>query len=192
MASSATETKEQRSLSHREEAPSASEELRPQRIESNFTRRQTYSTDYTTGGTVNYSQGALGQYSVAFSQANDFVVGKGWSPGDTRHSLPPNLRLDHQLLIEYYVVEDYYPSTPSGSAKGTTTVSGDGETCIYASHKTNQPSIQARRAFCISNLRTLHRSSGTVTTANHFNAWKGLGLGLGTRNLQVVAVEGYW
>ena len=53
-------------------------------IESNLTRRQTYSTDYTTGGTVNYSPGALGQYSVTFSQANDFVVGKGWNPGSTK------------------------------------------------------------------------------------------------------------
>lgn len=40
-------------------------------------------------------------------------------------------------------------------------------------------------------MRTSPRSSGTVTTANHLDAWKGLGLGLGTLNLQVVAVEGY-
>jgi endo-1,4-beta-xylanase len=42
----------------------------------NLTRRQSYSSDYTTGGTVNYSPGSAGSYSVTFSGASDFVVGK--------------------------------------------------------------------------------------------------------------------
>ncbi|TVY85992.1 Endo-1,4-beta-xylanase [Lachnellula willkommii] len=171
---------------------------------SNLTRRQTYSTDYTTGGTVNYSPGALGQYSVTFSQANDFVVGKGWNPGNaspitysgsfSATSGTVSLQIygwTTNPLVEYYVVENYYPSAPSASVKGT--VSSDGGTYnIYASQKTNQPSIEGTANFLqIKSVRTSPRSSGTVTTANHFDAWKGLGLGLGTQNLQVVAVEGY-
>ncbi|CAK4498477.1 unnamed protein product, partial [Aphanomyces euteiches] len=38
-----------------------------------------------------------------------------------------------------------------------------------------------------------HRSSGTVTVANHFNAWSKLGLSLGsTFDYQIVATEGYY
>ena len=94
-------------------------------------------------------------------------------------------------LVEYYVVEDYYPSAPSADLKGTVTSDG-GTYNIYASQKTNQPSIQGTSNFLqIKSVRTSPRSAGTVTTANHINAWKNLGLSLGTQNLQVVAVEGY-
>jgi endo-1,4-beta-xylanase len=53
-------------------------------LASNLTRRQSYSSDYTTGGTVNYFPGSAGSYSVSFSNANDFVVGKGWNPGNSK------------------------------------------------------------------------------------------------------------
>jgi len=46
-------------------------------------RRQDYNQDYTTGGNVNFSPSSNG-YSVSFSGASDFVVGKGWSQGTTR------------------------------------------------------------------------------------------------------------
>jgi endo-1,4-beta-xylanase len=36
----------------------------------------------------------------------------------------------------------------------------------------------------------MQRVGGTVTTANHFNAWKALGAELGTFNYQLVATEG--
>ena len=48
-----------------------------------LTRRQNYNQDYTTGGNVNFSPTSNG-YSVSFSGASDFVVGKGWSQGTTR------------------------------------------------------------------------------------------------------------
>ena len=43
-------------------------------------RRQDYNQDYTTSGSVQYSPSSNG-YSVTFSSAQDFVVGKGWSTG---------------------------------------------------------------------------------------------------------------
>jgi endo-1,4-beta-xylanase len=45
--------------------------------------RQDYNQNYKTGGNVNYSPSSNG-YSVKFSGAQDFVVGKGWTTGSTR------------------------------------------------------------------------------------------------------------
>jgi len=171
---------------------------------SNITRRQSYSTDYTTGsGSVNYSPSSGGAYSVTFSGASDFVVGKGWNPGNAS---PINFSGSFSAtsgtvslsvygwttnpLVEYYVVEDYN-SAPVGTLKGTVTSDG-GTYNIYESQKNQQPSIQGTSNFVqIKSVRTSPRSSGTVTTANHFNAWKSLGFSLGTYNLQVLATEGY-
>jgi len=171
--------------------------------ENNITRRQSYSTDYTTGGTVNYSPGSAGSYSVSFSSASDFVVGKGWNPGSASSikfsgsfsatsgtALLSVYGWTTNPLVEYYIVEDY-TSAPVGTLKGT--VSSDGGTYnIYESTRTNEPSIQGTSTFLqIKSVRTSTRSSGTVTTANHFAAWKNAGLTLGTYNLQVLATEGY-
>ena len=48
-----------------------------------LTRRQDYTQNYKTGGNVNFSPGTDG-YSVTFSGAQDFVVGKGWKKGTER------------------------------------------------------------------------------------------------------------
>ena len=48
-------------------------------------RRQDYNQDYTTSGSVSYSPTSNG-YSVTFSGAQDFVVGKGWSAGSASRS----------------------------------------------------------------------------------------------------------
>lgn len=49
----------------------------------NLTRRQDYNQNYKTGGNVNFQPTNNG-YSVSFSNAGDFVVGKGWRTGTTR------------------------------------------------------------------------------------------------------------
>lgn len=46
-------------------------------------RRQDYNQNYKTSGNVNFSPTSNG-YSVTFSGAGDFVVGKGWRTGSTR------------------------------------------------------------------------------------------------------------
>lgn len=49
----------------------------------NLARRQDYSQNYRTGGNVNFSPSNNG-YTVSFSNAGDFVVGRGWSKGTSR------------------------------------------------------------------------------------------------------------
>lgn len=50
----------------------------------NLARRQLdYNQNYRTGGNVNFSPTNNG-YSVSFSGAGDFVVGKGWRRGQER------------------------------------------------------------------------------------------------------------
>jgi len=52
----------------------------------NLARRQDYNQNYKTGGSVNFQPNSNG-YSVSFSGAGDFVVGKGWRTGTARYAV---------------------------------------------------------------------------------------------------------
>lgn len=94
-------------------------------------------------------------------------------------------------LVEYYIMEDYTSYQGGGTVKGSLTSDGSSYT-IYENTRTNEPSIQGTSTFNqYISVRANKRSSGTVTTSNHFNAWKSHGMNLGTYNYQVVATEGW-
>ncbi|KAK3306114.1 glycoside hydrolase family 11 protein [Chaetomium strumarium] len=169
-------------------------------------RRQDYNQNYKTGGNVNFSPTSNG-YSVNFSGAGDFVVGKGWRTGSARNItfsgsttrssgtvLVSVYGWTRNPLVEYYVQE--WTSDGKGSAQGQKvgTFQSDGGTYeIWKHQQVNQPSIQGTSTFWqyISNRVDKRPGGGTVTLANHFAAWKRAGLNLGTHDYQVLATEGW-
>ncbi|KAE9404044.1 hypothetical protein BT96DRAFT_447455 [Gymnopus androsaceus JB14] len=161
-----------------------------------------YSDSSVTG---TYTNLAGGEYSVNWGGSGDLVVGKGWNPGGPKSvtysgtfQSSGNAYLSvygwtTNPLIEYYITESYGNYNPStgGTYKGTCTSDG-GTYQLYTQTRTNAPSISGTQTFQqYWSIRTSHRVGGTVTTGNHFNCWKAVGLPLGTFNYMILATEGY-
>jgi endo-1,4-beta-xylanase len=96
-------------------------------------------------------------------------------------------------LVEYYVMEDF-PSPPTYGLTHVGTLSSDGATYDFYKHQqVNQPSIVSQSSTFEQyiSIRQSKRASGTITFANHVNAWKKAGLNLGTMNYQIMSTESY-
>ncbi|PYH95704.1 hypothetical protein BO71DRAFT_350827 [Aspergillus ellipticus CBS 707.79] len=156
-------------------------------------------------GDVTYTNGDAGEYTVEWTDCGDFVAGKGWNPGsakDVTYSGSWETNANSYLsvygwtedpLIEFYINEKYGDYDPASGLTELGTVESDGGTYkIYQTTRTDASSVEGTATFKqYWSVRTEGRTSGTVTTQNHFDAWEKLGLEMGTFNYMIVAVEGY-
>lgn len=86
----------------------------------------------------------------------------------------------------------YDPCTVSGSQVVGSVTSDVSSYKICKHTQVNQPSIQGTSTFGqYFSVRQSKRSSGTVTVANHFAAWKNYGFSASNFNYQVFAVEAF-
>lgn len=154
--------------------------------------------DDGTSGTTTYTNGAAGAYSVTWSNVGDFTAGKGWSQAQPRtinFSGTVNCAGNFYLAVytwsgqgENYILEDYgnYNPCSDGTSKGS----------LYSDGSEYQVCLVDRGNNYLQNwsVRQNKRSSGTVTTANHYNYYQSQGMThnpLSSAAYQIVSTEAF-
>ncbi|WP_437625505.1 glycoside hydrolase family 11 protein [Sorangium sp. So ce1151] len=161
-----------------------------------------YWKDRGEGCLVNTADG----FNVEWRNINNLLGRKGVRPGGKDHVVTyeadyrPNgnsylgvYGWTTSPLIEYYIIDSWGTWRPPGGEGLVGTVESDGGTYdIYKTQRVNQPSIEGNATFYqFWSVRKEKRTSGTITVANHFNAWERQGLTLGTFYEVSLVVEGY-
>ncbi|KAL2065918.1 hypothetical protein VTL71DRAFT_3588 [Oculimacula yallundae] len=154
--------------------------------------------DGTSGNTV-YSNGAAGSYSVNWSNVGDFTAGKGWSKATARKiKFSGNVKStagQFYLAVytwsqqgENYILENYGSYNPCSAGTQMGTLNSDGSDYQVCLVNRGNNYIQNW------SVRKNKRSSGTVTTANHYNYYQSKGMThnpLSAAGYQIVSTEAF-
>jgi endo-1,4-beta-xylanase len=137
--------------------------------------------------------GSNGQFSVNWSNTGNFVCGKGWQTGSESRTITWTSNNGNAQYVGLYgwttnpLVEYYIPRS-GGSNRGTYQADGTTYT-LYTNTRVNMPSIVGdttfEQYFCGGG------SGGSVNFGEHCNGWRSLGMGVGSQNYQVLAIEGW-
>lgn len=177
-------------------------------ITANKTGTQgSYSYEYwKDSGTGTMTLGDAGNFSCTWScPEGNILFRKGLKPGSLNQSITYSAIYNpsgnsyltvygwtKNPLVEYYIVDSWGTWRPPGSTSKGTVTSDGGTYDIYETTRTNQPSIEGTKTFQqYWSVRQTKRTSGTITCANHFNAWAGKGMAMGTFYEVAFNVEGY-
>ncbi len=161
-------------------------------------------------GSACMTLGSAGNYSTSWNLGSgNMVCGKGWATGSSSRIVGYNAGVwqpngngylalygwTRNPLIEYYVVDSWGSFRPPGGTPLGTVNSDGGTYQIYRAQRVNAPSIDGTQTFFqYWSVRTSKRPTGsnqTITFANHVNAWRNLGLNLGSHVYQIMATEGF-
>jgi hypothetical protein len=115
-------------------------------------------------------------YSAVFNPGgNSYLAAYGWTKDP---------------LIEYYIVESWGAWKPPGVTSKGTVVSDGGVYDIYEKYPSNNL-IVAEKYKQFWSVRQTKRISGTITCANHFDAWAAKNMTMGELYEVMFLVEGY-
>ncbi|WP_437329644.1 glycoside hydrolase family 11 protein [Sorangium sp. So ce381] len=158
--------------------------------------------DQGTGCLTNTADG----FSMEWSDINNLLGRKGLRPGSANQIVTyeadfrPNGNAylgvygwTKSPAVEYYIIDGWGTWRPPGGPGTMGTVTSDGG--VYDIYKTQRSEVLAidgiNAPYQFWSVRKQKRTSGTITVANHFDAWQRLGMNMGSLSEVSMLVEGY-
>src|SRR5512133_2643380 len=161
-----------------------------------------YCMDYGTANKSAMALGDGGNFSCSWDSVQNILFKKGKMPGEKNQIITYSADYNpagnsyigaygwtKDPLVEYYIVDSWGSWKPPGVTSKGTLVSDSGIYDIYEQYPKVALGIQSFKQFW--SVRQNKRTSGTITCANHFNAWAAKNMVMGEMYEVMFFVEGY-